>query len=102
MPSANAKAWEESAVLQLKQQIARLDPAERAQLPFAVPVNMTAVFYRARNVGDMGNYVNAACDALEKAGIVANDKWILGFDYSRLRVDKNHARTELDVTLLVE
>ncbi len=87
-----ADAWEESAIFQLRAQSPRTLPA------FMCPVNLRAVVYRERAVGDLGNYLAAVCDALERAGIVENDKWILGFDGSRLMVDRTRPRVEIDLT----
>ena len=63
--------------------------------PCAVPVNLCATVYRAKNVGDLGNYLAAVCDALEKAGVVENDRLIGGFDGSRLLTDPKRPRVEI-------
>ncbi len=56
---------------------------------------MNAQIFRERNVGDLGNYLAAICDALESAGVVINDKWIQSFDGSRLSLDRDNPRVEI-------
>lgn len=91
----SAGAWQKSAVLQLRSQAAR---APRA--PIVSPVNMRALVFREKRVGDLGNYLAAICDALELSGVVANDRWIMGFDGSRLMHDKIRPRVEIYLTAL--
>jgi len=86
--SKQAKAWETSAVLQLR-------AAWRGRAPLTGQVSMAAVFYRTRRVGDLGNFLAAVCDAIERAGIVANDKQIVRFDGSRLDADPKNPRVEI-------
>lgn len=91
------EAWETAAVLQLQAQARRL-PSDLpvVMLPyFCGPVNLRARIYRDRDVGDLGNYLAAVCDALEAASIVANDRLIQGFDGSRLDIDRKQPRVEI-------
>lgn len=83
------QAWEQSASLQLK--------ATRGWQQANVPVSLRALVYRDRNVGDLGNYLAAICDALERAGVVLNDRLIQSFDGSRLLLDKVNPRVEIDL-----
>ena len=93
MQSRQAMEWQDKAVLQLQSQT-------RGIIPCQDPCNLTARIYRDKNHGDLGNYLAAICDALEKAGVVVNDKWIQGFDGSRLHVDRKNPRVELELTAL--
>ena len=96
--SREACAWEEIAILQLQAQRARFDARSPVPLPWVVPANLRALVYRDRAVGDLGNYLAAVCDALERAGIVANDRLVAGFDGSRLLVDRKNPRVEIELT----
>lgn len=105
MSSEAHEAWELSAVLQLQAKHHKAASAARLQFgypgkPCAVPVNLLATVYREKDVGDLGNFLAAICDALEKAGIVENDRLIGGFDGSRLRVDRVNPRVELTLSEL--
>jgi Holliday junction resolvase RusA-like endonuclease len=80
-------AWEKAAVLQLQSQ--------RRSPPITTPVNLRALVYREKRIGDLGGFLAAICDALERASIVENDRLILGFDGSRLLHDKVRPRVEL-------
>lgn len=103
--AASHDAWADGAILQLRANYRRaramspklwlpvdaVDPV----LPLAIPVNLAARVYRDKNVGDLGNYLAAICDALERAGVVENDRLIGGFDGSRLYVDAKNPRVEI-------
>lgn len=93
--SDTARAWEEMAVLQLATQFRKQSASGVAH---ASPKNLKALFYRDRAVGDLGNFLSAACDALERAGVVVNDRLIGGFDGSRLLLDRENPRVELELT----
>lgn len=97
VPSAAHEAWEAIAVAQLRGQAARLCPA-----PLDAPVNMRALVYRERaGRTDLLNYLSAISDALERAGIVTDDKLVAALDGSRLMVDRERPRVEITLTLLV-
>src|SRR5262245_30597687 len=76
LPSVAHQAWAKSAVEQL-QHAWRLPPLD-------APVSVAATVYRERGVGDLVNYLQAIADALEKAGVVINDRQIVSWDGSRL------------------
>ena len=69
--------------------------------PITQPLNCAAIFYRDANRGDAVGYYQGLADALEAAGIVADDKWITQWDGSRLRKDANRPRIEVTLTALV-
>lgn len=96
VPSSAAKTWEENAIVQLRAQFYHA----RQKEPIATPVNLRALVYRDRAVGDLGNFLAAVCDALERAGVVTNDRLILGFDGSRLRIDRERPRVEIEISPL--
>ena len=62
-----------------------------------VPVNCSAVFYRDRRVGDAIGYFQGLADLLEKHGVVADDKFIVSWDGSRLDHDKADPRVEVEL-----
>lgn len=82
--------WEAPAVFQLQ--------AQRHGLTWKCPVNMRAIVYRDRAVGDLLNYLAAISDVLEKAGVVANDRLIVSLDGSRMLVDRQRPRVEIELT----
>ena len=87
-PSQYATDWSFTACVQLAHQKADC-------LGLAVPLNLRALIYRDRAVGDIGNYLAAICDALQDSGAVVNDKWITQFDGSRLLIDRIVPRVEI-------
>ena len=93
VPSADFRAWEKRVLPQLA-----LFRSKHAPLPVLVPVNLRATIYRDRAVGDIGNYLAAICDVLEKSKIVENDRLIMSFDGSRLRKDGANPRVEIVLT----
>ena len=96
MQAKTSEGWETLAIIQLMAQRDRLGfPAGRG-----MPVSLRALVYRERNVGDLGNYLAAICDALERAGVVENDRLIQSFDGSRLLLDKARPRVELEITAM--
>lgn len=70
--------------------------AERLFL--AQPLNCCAIFYREKDLGDAVGYYQGLADALEAAGVVTDDKWIVQWDGSRLRKDKQRPRIEVTLT----
>jgi Holliday junction resolvase RusA-like endonuclease len=93
-PSAQAKAWEESAILQIKSQAWAQG---RFSLPLQEQVGLCALIYREKDIGDLLNYLAAVSDALERAGVVDDDRLIMSLDGSRLLVDKVRPRVEIEV-----
>lgn len=91
LPSAANESWTKNAVRQL---LAHGKPK------LAEPVNLCALIYRDALRGDTIGYLQAICDALERAGVVVNDKWIVSFDGSRPLKDKNNPRVEIELTPL--
>jgi hypothetical protein len=70
------------------------------KLYLAQPLNCTAIFYRDANRGDAVGYYQGLADALEKAGIVADDKWIVQWDGSRLAKDADWPRIDVVLTAI--
>lgn len=98
--SKQACGWEEMAVLQLRSQWNRCTRgmADGAQ-PLAGNVNLRAIVYRDRaGRADLLNFLAAVSDAIEGAGIVANDDQIGGLDGSRMMIDRKNPRVEITLT----
>jgi Holliday junction resolvase RusA-like endonuclease len=74
----------------------------RGKTFYETPLNMRAIVYREKAVGDLLNFLAAVSDALERAGVVSNDRWIAAVDGSRMDVDKSRPRVEIDLTPLAE
>ena len=61
---------------------------------------VTATVYRVRRTGDLDNFLAAAGDMLQHAGVVKNDRLIRSWDGSRLEKDAERPRLELLITPL--
>jgi Holliday junction resolvase RusA-like endonuclease len=104
LPSKALEKWQETAVLQLQAQHGRAARDSRWHLgdkrqPCVVQVGARALFYRpVDGPGDLDNYAKALGDALQKAGILANDRLIRSWDGSRLLIDRRNPRVEITLT----
>jgi len=90
MPSKTFEDYQRDALWQLKRTWGTW-PA------LAVPVEVTALFYRERNTGDLNNYIQALADILEKAKVVVNDRQIKSWDGSRLLIDRAQPRVQVTI-----
>ena len=92
-------AYQKTAVEQLSAQLAEV----RQHGDFATfdaPVQVSATFYRDKNLGDLVGYMQMIADCLEKAGVVVNDQLVQSWDGTRMSKDAANPRTELEVTAL--
>jgi hypothetical protein len=87
IPSAAFRAWNRVAQVQL----VSVRPAQ----PIATGVNCRALFYREALRGDAVGFYQALADALEDAGVVVDDKFIVSWDGSRLLKDAINPRIEV-------
>lgn len=86
-----SKPWETWA------KTARLEGL-RGPLPrLAVPLNCRALFYRDAARGDAVGFMQGLADLLQKRGVVADDKWLVAWDGSRLLLDRQHPRVEVEL-----
>lgn len=97
VPSAAHEAWEMLAIHQLARQV-RIARELGGDIRHYWPLNMRALVYRERNVGDLLNYLAAVSDALERAAVVSDDKLIVSVDGSRLLLDRARPRVEIELT----
>lgn len=73
--------------------------------PITEPVNVKCTFYRdSRRRVDLTNLLEAIDDILVKYGILADDNFeiIAGHDGSRVKVDRDNPRTEIEITQMTE
>lgn len=89
LPAKQYERWAGFAIGQLKRQY--------SGPPIETPVNMRAIVYRERAVGDLLNYLAAISDVLEDAGVVVDDKWIVSVDGSRMAKDAKAPRVEIEI-----
>ncbi len=66
--------------------------------PLAQPVNCAAWFYRDAETGDAVGYYQGLADLLQEAGVVADDKWIVSWDDSRMLKDAHNPRVEVTLS----
>ena len=79
----------------------RNNKACRAERLFlAQPLNCCAIFYREKDLGDAVGYYQGLADALEAAGVVADDKWIKRWWGSDLAKDGMRPRIEVTLTAI--
>lgn len=87
LPSKKYREYEEAALWFLKR-----------ERPISTPVNVQCLFYMptARRV-DLVNLLEAACDVLVVAGVLADDNSNIAFshDGSRVYIDRENPRTEI-------
>lgn len=88
--SAPAASWGPQAVNQLVAQ-------KRGMCAIAGPLHVRALIYRDRNTGDLDNYQHAVGDALQKAGVILNDRNIESWDGTRKLIDRANPRVEITI-----
>ncbi len=82
---------------ELQDQLNRFDWKEKFPLDF--PLHIRFMFYRSdKRKVDLSNLYEFACDALQSAGVIANDCLIESHDGSRKRYDKGRPRTEIYIS----
>ena len=91
MPSKAYKEYEALCLSQLR----------KKETPISSPVNVECVYYMPtlRRV-DLCNLLEATCDILTRAGVLADDNSdiVVSHDGSRVLYDKNYPRTEITIT----
>ena len=95
LPDANYREYEKEAGWFLK----------KPEKPIDIPVNVKCIFYRdSRRRCDLTNLLEAIDDILVKYGILADDNFeiIRGHDGSRVYIDREKPRTEIEITTLAE
>ena len=67
------------------------------RLPITRPVRVAATFYRDRNIGDLVGYQQALADWMEGVGLLENDRQIVSWDGTRMDVDRERPRIEVEI-----
>lgn len=73
--------------------------------PISAPVNVRCVYYMAtRRKVDLANLIEATCDILVKAGVLADDnsRIVSAHDGSRVELDRKNPRVEIEVEEMEE
>ena len=95
LPSEKFVEYQAAAVPHLRQQWG-------GRPPLAVPVRVSATFYREALRGDLVGFMQALADVLQTAHVVDDDKWIVNWDGTRMSKDADHPRVELELWFLDE
>ena len=106
LPSERYEEWFKSSmtiVPIIKGHCAKLD----IQLPIQGPVSVQALFFRQRDyTGDLVGYEEALGDWLQEkrngAGLIRDDRQIASWDGSRLFVDRDRPRIEIEIRQMEE
>ena len=91
LPSERYKEYEEAALW--------LIPKRGTPIDF--PVNVKCIFYMPTNrLCDLTNHLESIDDVMVKAGLLKDDNYkiLASHDGSRVLVDKNNPRTEVEIT----
>lgn len=107
------KAWEDSAVAQLLRAFRpgatrttgvdhRRGIVTIGTGPIVTPLAVRALVYRKKNCGDLVGYLQSIGDALEKGGVIQNDRLIASWDGSRLLKDAKNPRVEIYIEPMEE
>jgi len=86
------RIWEQKATWQLRTQW--------HESPWQCPVEVTALVYREKAIGDLVGFLQAIGDVLEKGGVIENDRQIASWDGSRLLKDTDRPRVEVEIRAL--
>lgn len=90
LPSEKYKEYENSALWFIP----------KRGIPIDFPVNVKCLFYMPNNrLCDLTNHLEAIDDVMVKAGLLKDDNYkiLVSHDGSRVLVDKNNPRTEVEI-----
>jgi Holliday junction resolvase RusA-like endonuclease len=96
LPSKAYRVWLKAALAQ----VPFIRQMNRLTGMIIVPVRVTAVFYRDRNTGDLDNFEKGFGDFLQKARLLSTDRHITSWDGSRLDVDHERPRVDVEIEVL--
>lgn len=94
-PSKAFVDYQESCLWQIK----------RPHSPVSARVNVRCIYYmKTRRKVDLANLIEATCDILVKAGVLADDnsQIVAAHDGSRVEYDKNDPRVEIEIEEMEE
>ena len=73
--------------------------------PITTPINLSCKFYKDENYkADLLGYLQAICDALVKAGLIADDNHniVQSTNGSEVFLDRTNPRIEVEITFIGE
>ena len=88
--TAKARAWKHSAKMDLFAQ-------RGCTRTIFGPCDLSIRFFLPTAAGDVDNYVKNTLDALQDAGIIANDRQVQRIEATKDK-DRDHPRTEITIT----
>ena len=94
LPSKPYKEFEKQVIQAVSSLFGNLEAIDE-------PINLKCIFYKdAKRKSDLVGYEQAICDALVKAGLIADDNHdiVASMDGSRVYYDKNYPRIEVEIT----
>ena len=77
--------------------------AQTKSEPISSPIEISFQFYvKDKRKYDLVNMIQAPLDLLKQAGIIADDNYFIveSLDGSRIHIDKNEPRTEIEIKIL--
>ncbi|HUT87684.1 MAG TPA: hypothetical protein VMX15_06340 [Candidatus Heimdallarchaeota archaeon] len=107
-PSKAWQKWAKTAVIETSTEDRDVFGVSWGAIQISVPVNCCAIFYCDRKsrtgkpISDAVGHYQGLADLLERRGIVADDCWIVSWDGSRVRYDKDNPRVEVELVPVEE
>ncbi len=92
--SKRLREYSESALWELKAQKAK----DRGKYPLTEDLQASFTFYVPdKRKRDLVNLIQLPCDLLEKVGIIKDDSQIKALDGSKILLDRENPRTEIEI-----
>lgn len=85
-----ARSWKTAAIWELKAQ-------RGCSQTISAPCDVAITFYLPTVAGDVDNYAKATLDAMQSAGIIANDRQVQALTLRKMK-DAANPRTEIVIT----
>jgi Holliday junction resolvase RusA-like endonuclease len=93
VPSEAWCAFRDLAVPQLTRQLEEIDA-----YTISTPITVNAQIYRDARRGDLVGYLTSIADVLEEAAVVSDDVVIESWDGSRMCLDRENPRIEIEIS----
>ena len=98
LPSKSYKDFEKKVVDWVEGNFGNLEPIDS-------PINMSCKFYKDKDYkADLPGYLQAICDALVKAQLIADDnhRIVRSTDGSEVLLDRDNPRIEIEISFIKE
>lgn len=98
LPSKPYREFEKTVCTFIEGHFGNIEPIEE-------PVNLKCIFYKEKDYrSDLPGYIQAIADSLVKGGLLKDDntKIITGIDGSRVFLDRDNPRIEVEITKIGE